>query len=95
MNTEYKITAASQSEFLVTLLLDGKFDAHAIPALADSICQAKSDAKAVCLDLSEVTLVDRIAVQYLSQQAEADVRLINCPAYLRRWISQVNQDVES
>jgi len=36
-----------------------------------------------------VTLVDRKAVQYFSEQACEDVKLVNCPMYLRRWIAQV------
>jgi hypothetical protein len=41
----------------------------------------------VFIDLSEVTLVDRKAVQYFANQPVEEVKLINCPAYLRRWIS--------
>ena len=43
-------------------------------------------------DLSEVTLVDRKAVQYISEQAGSDVKLVNCPIYLRRWIKQVSDE---
>lgn len=94
MNMEYKITAANPSERTVTLLLDGKFSEEAIPALEHSICEARSGHKTVYLDLSEVTLVDRKAVQYFSRQAETDVQLVNCPVYLRRWITKVNHDAE-
>jgi hypothetical protein len=48
----------------------------------------------VYIDLSEVTLVDRKAVEYISEQAAQDVKLVNCPVYLRRWIKQVSDDSE-
>jgi hypothetical protein len=41
----------------------------------------------VFIDLSEVTLVDRKAVRYFANQPVEEVKLINCPAYLRRWIA--------
>jgi hypothetical protein len=41
-----------------------------------------------------VTLVDRKAVQYISEQAVNNVKLVNCPVYLRRWIKQVSDDSE-
>ena len=41
----------------------------------------------VTLDLQNVTLVDRAAVQFLAR-AEADgIRIVNCPSYVRTWIA--------
>lgn len=86
----YKITAEPHpAERTVTLLLDGKFSEEALPALRQSVWAARQANQMVYLDLSEVTLVDRKAVQYLSEQAADHVRLINCPNYLRHWIRQV------
>jgi ABC-type transporter Mla MlaB component len=96
METHYKITTTTHPEkHSVVLLLDGKFDKEAIAELNQSICQAKGDQQTIYIDLSEVTLVDRKAVQYISGQASEDVRLVNCPNYLRRWIAQVSDEVES
>jgi len=72
----------------VTLLLNGKFSEDALPALEHSILEAKDSNRAVYIDLSEVTLVDRKTVQYFSTQLARDVKLVNCPIYLRRWIIQ-------
>jgi hypothetical protein len=88
METQYKITAAPHpAEHSVTLLLNGKFSEDAIPELADSIVQARGAHRLIYIDLSEVTLVDRKAVQYISEQACRDVKLVNCPIYLRHWIT--------
>ncbi len=78
----------------MTLLLNGKFSEDAIPELEHSIVEARESHRRVYIDLSEVTLVDRKAVQYISEQAAHDVKLVNCPVYLRHWINQVSDDNE-
>ena len=91
----FKITAERRpADRSVTLLLDGKFSEDALPALRQSVSAAREAEQTVYIDLSEVTLVDRKAVQYFSEQAAKDVRLVNCPVYLRGWIRQVSDEVE-
>ena len=87
MQTQYKITSETNpSERSITLLLNGKFDEEALPELAQSISEAKDSNQRVLIDLSEVTLVDRKAVRYFSEQTGPNVLLVNCPIYLRSWI---------
>jgi ABC-type transporter Mla MlaB component len=93
METSYKITTETRPAGLgVTILLNGKFSEDALPDLDNSISQARGSHQAVSIDLSEVTLVDRKAAQYFSDQASHDVKIVNCPIYLRRWIKQVRED---
>jgi ABC-type transporter Mla MlaB component len=96
METPYKIVSephpASQS---IRLLLNGKFDEEALPDLERSIGVATNAAQLVFIDLSEVTLVDRKAVQFFSERASQHIKLVNCPIYLRRWIAQVSDENES
>ena len=95
MRTDYKITAATNpGECSVTFLLNGKFSEDAIPELASSISEACGAQQKVYIDLSEVTLVDRKTVQYFSEQAQQNIKLVNCPVYLRRWIGQVSDEAE-
>ena len=82
METYYKVTA----ERSVTFVLNGKVGEEAIPDLQQSISEARQADRHVYIDLSEVTLMDRKAVQYFSEQAERDVTLVNCPIYLKHWI---------
>jgi anti-anti-sigma regulatory factor len=76
----------------ITLLLNGRFNEDALPELEQSIAEAHGARQRVVIDLSEVTLVDRKIVQYFSEQAISDVKLINCPVYLLRWITQVSNE---
>ncbi len=95
MQPHYKIVSArNPGEPSVTLSLNGKFNEEAIPELEHSIVEARESHRRVYIDLSEVTLVDRKAVQYISEQATRDVKLVNCPVYLRRWIKQISDDSE-
>jgi ABC-type transporter Mla MlaB component len=95
LQPHYKIVSArNPGEPSVTLSLNGKFNEDAIPELEHSIVEARESHPLVYIDLSEVTLVDRKAVQYISEQAVSNVKLVNCPVYLRRWIKQVSDDSE-
>jgi anti-anti-sigma regulatory factor len=92
MQTQYTIIAEPHpADRSVTLLLNGKFDEDAIHDLESSILEARGAHQHVYIDLSEVTLVDRKAVQYLSEQANRNIQLVNCPIYLRGWITQVSE----
>jgi ABC-type transporter Mla MlaB component len=96
MQTAYKILSEMHpANDSIRLLLNGKFDEDALPELERSIGVATSAAQLVFIDLSEVTLVDRKAVQFFSERASPHVRLVNCPIYLRRWIAQVSDENES
>lgn len=91
----YKIRAEQHpADSSITLVLDGKFSEDALPALRQSVSAARQAQQTVYIDLSEVTLVDRKAVRYFSEQAACDVKLVNCPIYLRQWIRQVSDEVE-
>ena len=96
MEAHYSITLAPHpAESAITLLLNGKFSEEALPDLEQSVSRARGAHQRVYIDLSEVTLVDRKAVQYFSRQANHDVKLVNCPIYLRRWIGQVSDENEN
>ena len=43
------------------------------------------------LDLKDVTLVDRAAVQFLARVEIAGTELVNCPEYVRSWIAAENE----
>lgn len=85
-------TEVHPGESSVTLMLNGKFGEESLGALEQSIGEARQTNCRIYIDLSEVTLVDRILVRYISAQASQGITLVNCPVYLRRWITQVPDD---
>ncbi len=72
----------------VTLVLNGKFGEESLLVLEQSIGEARLANPLVYLDLSEVTLVDRNLLRYILSQTQNGVTVVNCPTYLRRWITQ-------
>ena len=96
MQELYKITTERHpGEHSVTLVLNGKFSEDALGDLEQSLAAARQASGRIYLDLSEVTLVDRKAAQYFSQQAARDVRLVNCPVYLKSWLPKSSEDMEN
>ncbi len=83
---DYKITTESNpSEHAVTLLLNGKLSEDSLTELETLLRVARGMQPRIYIDLSEVTLVDRKAADYLAHKIE-NAYVINCPAYLERWI---------
>ena len=68
----------------VTFLLSGDLDSGHVTEL-EALMAAESD-RLVCLDLADVTLVNREAITFLAGVETAGAALINCPDYVRSWI---------
>ena len=79
-----KITPTVQGDCTV-ILLSGRIEDEFIVQLESLI---KAEQRQVALDLAEVTLAGRAGVRFLAQCEETGVRIQNCPAYIRAWISQ-------
>ena len=68
---------------LVTFVLSGRIQ-------KDNLAELKSllekHHKPVALDLDEVKLVDRDAVEFLASFETDQAKITNCPRYIREWI---------
>ena len=82
----FTATVSSTQSDSLTLALAGKVCQEALPEIASLIDHGRRDHEKVLLDLSEVTLLDPAAAQFLADQSRGGVRLVNCPIYIRRWI---------
>lgn len=69
----------------VVLALIGRMGQENLAELKSVIASENNGAR-IALDLKDVTLVDREAVQYLGQCERKRIQLTNCPAYIRGWI---------
>ena len=79
-----RITLSVQGDFAV-LMLSGRLEDECLSQLESLI---KAEQRRVALDLTEVTIAGRTGVRFLAQCEEAGIRIQNCPAYIREWISQ-------
>jgi hypothetical protein len=71
----------------VVFTLSGRVQKEYIAELQNLVDFAAAN-NSVVLDLKEVRLVDREAVQFLARCDAEGVELDNCPAYIREWIEK-------
>jgi anti-anti-sigma regulatory factor len=80
-----KIQRAANGEVVFSLI--GRMDGENVAELK-TILSSEAKGRRIVLDLKDLTLVDRDAVGFL-ERCEADsVKLKNCPAYIREWITR-------
>ena len=72
---------------LVVFALSGRIKAAALAEL-QKVLDSEADHHRVVLDLKEVKLVDRDAVNFLADCEAKCIKLANCPAYIREWIEK-------
>ena len=80
-----RITRTANGE--VVLKLSGRIETEKIAEL-EALLSAETSGRSVVLDLSDITLVDQDAVNFLGHSETDGVRLKNCPAYVREWIKR-------
>jgi anti-anti-sigma regulatory factor len=80
-----KITREVNGEIVIKL--SGRMDVENIAELEAQV-RKEADGRRIVLDLKDLTLVDRDAVKFL-RSCEADsIKLKDCPAYIREWITR-------
>jgi hypothetical protein len=72
----------------VRIALSGRVGGADLMNLERTIAGEAVARAAITLDLGEVRLVDREAVRFLVKCHAAGMRLANCPAYVREWMSR-------
>ena len=69
----------------VVFALSGDMDLEHVAQVQEFLAD-ETDSR-VIFDLKDVTLVDRAAVQFLADVEPTGVRIVNCPGYVRSWIT--------
>ena len=71
----------------VVFTLSGRMNAENIAEL-ETLFRSEAEDRSIVLDLKDLTIVNRDAVRFL-ERCEADsIKLRNCPAYIREWITR-------
>lgn len=86
------LTPQSGTSGASILALAGTVDGAALEEIGDFIRSNREARHAIVLDLSDVTLLDRAAAQFLAEQRKRGVELVNCPSYIEPWISRESND---
>jgi hypothetical protein len=69
----------------VTFTLSGEIGSEQVAGLREFL--ANEPDGPVVLDLRDITLVDRAAVRFLASVEPGEIRIVNCPEYVRSWIT--------
>jgi hypothetical protein len=80
-----KIKRLANGEVVFTL--SGRMDAEQI-AVLKTLFRDEAEGRRIVLDLKDLTLVDRDAVQFLKRCESDSIKLRNSPAYIREWIER-------
>jgi hypothetical protein len=75
----------SEEAGLAVFALSGRIDREHVSEVRNALT-AERDIGKVKLDLEELRLVDRDAVQFLDACEVSGISLANCPSYIREWI---------
>ncbi len=80
-----KIRRSANGQVIFTL--SGRIDREDIPEL-EKLIRSEESGSRIVFDLTDVTLVDHDAIAFLDRCEGDLVTLMNCPAYIRKWITQ-------
>ena len=80
-----KITRAANGE--VVLKLSGRMGPEDIAEL-ETLIKSEADDRQIVLDLKDVTLVSQDAIAFLERCEANNIKLKNCAAYIREWITR-------
>ena len=72
---------------VVVFTLSGRIHVEDVAELK-TLFGSEDKGRAIVLDLKDLTLVDREAVSFLERCEAGSVKLKNCPAYIREWITR-------
>ena len=82
-----KITKETVDPKLIRISLHGYFTAEYVPEVKKSLSNGHKG-NAVILDLTNVTFVDRPAMEFVREAKSIRIKIENAPSYLKRWMQQ-------
>ena len=84
-----KITKKTESTNLVGIKLHGSFTGDYVPEVEKALSENGCNKGKVALDLTNVTFVDREAMEFLRGAiSRKKIAIENIPSYVTRWIEQ-------
>ena len=82
----FSLTSVPNVNDCVTVALTGTVSEEVLPEIDRFIKSGRRSSAKVALDLSEVTLIDRVAARFFAEQVQRGIEIVDCPSYLERWI---------
>ena len=86
----FRIDRVGGGDDLIVLLVSGKLTGEHVETLR-SVLQEELGVRAI--DLKNVSVVDRNAVQLLALVEYSGTKLTNCPKYVREWVTRERGEI--
>jgi len=83
-----KITKQAEKARISRVSLHGHFTGEYVPEVEKALSEKGCKRDEHALDLSNVTFVDRTAMEFLCRAKSKKIRIENAPSYVTRWIEQ-------
>lgn len=80
-----RIQRSSSDSGRLVFSLSGRIEAEDVAEL-QRLLSSEVGGSRIGFDLQDVTLVDNDAVKFLARCEADNIKLENCPAYIRKWI---------
>ncbi len=80
-----RIEWQSKGKSSIHLKLSGRLQADGLSDVLAEIAKCDSPP---CLDLEEVTILDRDSIRFLIRRESEGIQLVNCPLYVQEWITR-------
>ena len=78
----FSLTASAGGNGSTIVSLAGNVSEDVLPEINRIIDRDRR----VALDLSEVTLIDRMSARFFAEQLQRGIELLDCPRYIKHWI---------
>ena len=86
----FRVRRSSNGEIVFTL--SGRIEGERLAEL-ESLIQSEGSDRPIAIDLKDVTLAGEDGIVFLAQCEARNIKLVNCPPYIREWITiQNNSD---
>ena len=86
----FRVRRSSNGE--TVFALSGRIEGERLAEL-ESLIQSEGRARPIVIDLKDVTLAGEDGIVFLAQCEARNITLVNCPPYIREWITiQSNPD---
>jgi anti-anti-sigma regulatory factor len=84
----FKITQDASKFDVIRVRLHGLFTGDYVSEVEKVLALNDAASKRVALDLTNVTFVDRAAMEFLRAAKSRKIKMANLPSYVTRWIEQ-------
>jgi hypothetical protein len=85
LKMSFRVERVVSEQDVIVMRVSGRIRAEDVLTLGELLGREKGK---VVIDLTEVSLVDRETVKFLSVSEANGVELRNCPDYIREWVAR-------